>query len=128
MITSGKSALNAHIYTRCPKPKAKQKNYETRQRIGPNRPTREPIRWIRKSHDVRKCLLVVNIAFGVHLAEKIMKIVNRLVRIGRPERRFGGFGNRMMLEIVCLWSTSHSVSIWLKNYENLQQIGPNRPT
>ncbi len=59
---------------------------------------------------------VVNIAFGVHLAEKIMKIVNRLVRIGRPERRFGGFGNRMMLESVCLWPTSHSVSIWLKNF------------
>ncbi len=57
-----------------------------------------------------------------------MKIVNRLVRIGRPERRFGGFGNRMMLENVCLWSTSHSVSIWLKNYENRQLIGPNRPT
>ncbi len=42
----------------------------------------------------------VNIAFGVHLPEKIMKIVNRLARIGRPGRRFGGFGNRMMLESV----------------------------
>ncbi len=32
--------------------------------------------------DVRKCWFVVNIAFGVHLAETIMKIGNILVRIG----------------------------------------------
>ncbi len=52
----------------------------------------------------------------------IDKIVNKLVRIGQPERRFGGSGNRRMLKSVCLWSTSHSVSIWLKNFLKILKI------
>ncbi len=56
-----------------------------------------------------------------------MKIVNRLVRIGRPESRFGGFGNRMMLESVCLFVVIIAFGVllaekFLKNLENLQHL------
>ncbi|MCP3664994.1 MAG: hypothetical protein GY696_21270 [Gammaproteobacteria bacterium] len=40
---------------------------------------------------------MVNIAFGVHLAEEIMKIVNRLLGIGDQVGGFGPNSTRIML-------------------------------
>ncbi len=54
-----------------------------------------------------------------------MKIVKRLVRIGRPERQFGEFGNRMMIESVFCGNIAFGVYLaekFLKNLENLQHL------
>ncbi len=68
---------------------------------------------------LQNCSYVVSVVFGVHLAEKILKIVSRWfwrsVR-DRFDGRFGGYENRRMFKTVCTWSTSYSVSIWPKKF------------
>ncbi len=77
-----------------------QKHFENRQQIAlaiDSDPIRLPIRWTRNWHNVQNSLYAVNIAFGVHLAEKTLKIVNDLVwvvkivvlRIGVARIRIG---------------------------------------
>ncbi len=39
-------------------------------------PTRSSIQWVQKSENVQTCLFMGDIAFGVHLAEKKLKIAN----------------------------------------------------